>query len=89
MEVTAIIDKVKETAPKVKGRPKDNEPLAEYSGKTPEQLRAMLRTMLTARRVEREEKFLLRKGHNRFFIGCGGKELIDLCLADNLRLDDP
>jgi len=89
LEVTAILDKVKEFGSKVKSRPKKNQPLDEYSGKTPKQLRGMLRSMLAARRVEREEKFLLRKGHNRFFIGCGGKELIDVCFADNLRPNDP
>ncbi|UCD64061.1 MAG: hypothetical protein JSW34_01120 [Candidatus Zixiibacteriota bacterium] len=89
MDVLAIIDKVEEFQPKVKTRPKDNEPLEAYSGKTPAELRGMLYTMLKARRVEREEKLLLRKGYNRFFIGCGGKELIDVCFAQTLRKNDP
>ncbi len=67
MDVLAIIDKVQQLETKAKTRPKDDEPLKEYSGKTPKQLRGMLYTMLKARRVEREEKLLLRKGYNRFF----------------------
>ena len=89
MDVLAIIDKVQELETKVKSRPKDDQPLSEYSGKTPAELRGMLYTMLKARRVEREEKLLLRKGYNRFFIGCGGKELIDVAFAENLRKNDP
>ena len=89
MDVLAIIDKVDEFQTKVKTKPRDTEPLEQYSGMTPAQLRGMLYTMLKARRVEREEKLLLRKGYNRFFIGCGGKELIDVCFAENLRKNDP
>ncbi len=89
MDVLAIIDKVQEVESKVKTRPKDNTPLEMYSGKTPAELRGMLYTMLKARRVEREEKLLLRKGYNRFFIGCGGKEMIDVVFAENLRKSDP
>ncbi len=89
MDVLAIIDKVQEVESKVKSRPKDNTPLEAYSGKTPAELRGMLYTMLKARRVEREEKLLLRKGYNRFFIGCGGKEMIDVVFAETLRDSDP
>lgn len=89
MEVLALIDKVRSYDGSLPKRPKDNEQLAAYSGKTPDQLRNMLRTMLSARRVEREEKLLLRKGYNRFFIGCGGKELADVAFADSLRAGDP
>jgi 2-oxoisovalerate dehydrogenase E1 component len=89
LEVLALIEKVRGHEGKSPKRPKDNEALAEYSGKTPVQLRNMLRTMLLARRIEREEKLLLRKGYNRFFIGCGGKEMIDVCFADNLKTTDP
>ncbi len=89
MEVLALIEKIKHYDGKLPAKLKDNEPLEAYSGKTPAELKKMLRTMLTARRVEREEKLLLRKGYNRFFIGCGGKELMDVCFADNLRLNDP
>ncbi|MDF1544468.1 MAG: thiamine pyrophosphate-dependent enzyme [bacterium] len=90
MELTALIDKItkSDSDQKVKKKPEDK-PLKEYYGKTPAQLKNMLKSMLTARRVEREEKLLLRKGYNRFFIGCGGKELIDVCLADTLEPDDP
>lgn len=89
MEVLALIDKIKKYDGKLPSRVKENQPLEGYSGKTPAELKRMLRTMLTARRVEREEKLLLRKGYNRFFIGCGGKELIDVAFADNLRPNDP
>lgn len=89
MDIIALIEKVQEVKTKVKTRPKVDKPLKEYSGRTPKQLNAMLYTMLKARRVELEEKFLLRKGYNRFFIGCGGKELIDVAFCENLRKDDP
>ena len=72
MEVVALIDQVKSFDGKLPKALKKDKPLDEYSGKTPAELKKMLRVMLTARRVEREEKLLLRKGHNRFFIGCGG-----------------
>jgi 2-oxoisovalerate dehydrogenase E1 component len=89
LDVLAIIDQVKEIDPKVKSKPKADEPLKSYSGLTPKQLKGMLYTMLKARRVEREEKLLLRKGYNRFFIGCGGKELIDVAFAEQLEPYDP
>lgn len=89
MDVVAIIDQVKQHNGVKAAKIKLDQPLDEYSGMTPRQLKKMLRTMLTARRVEREEKLLLRKGYNRFFIGCGGKELMDVALAENLRERDP
>ncbi|MBD3257090.1 hypothetical protein GF377_01560 [candidate division GN15 bacterium] len=89
MEVTALIEKVTKFEGKLPKRLKDDKPLDEYGGKTPAELKGMLRTMLAARRVEREEKLLLRKGYNRFFIGCGGKEMIDCVLAEALRPTDP
>ncbi len=89
MEVLALIDKVKNYNGKTTKKVKANEPLSEYSGKTPKELKAMLRSMLMARRMEREEKLLLRKGYNRFFIGCGGKEMCDIVFAEYLRPDDP
>jgi 2-oxoisovalerate dehydrogenase E1 component len=89
VEVVALIDKVRKFDGKLPSQLKHNEPLDEYSGRTPDELRQMLRTMLTARRIEREEKLLLRKGYNRFFIGSGGKELMDCALAFNMRSDDP
>ncbi len=89
MDVLAIIDHVQKHEYKVAAKPKPDQPLEAYSGKTPKELRNMLVTMLKARRVEREEKLLLRKGYNRFFIGCGGKELADIAFAEYLRKDDP
>ncbi|MBU0985408.1 MAG: hypothetical protein KKA42_16155 [candidate division Zixibacteria bacterium] len=89
MEIVALMNKVAGYDGKLPKRRKSDTPLDEYAGKTPAELRAMLTTMLKARRVEREEKLLLRKGYNRFFIGCGGKELIDVALADNMRPTDP
>ncbi len=89
MEVIALIDKIRKHDGDLPKKVKANKGLEEYAGKTPDELRNMLKVMLTARRVEREEKLLLRKGYNRFFIGCGGKELIDVALASNLRNNDP
>jgi 2-oxoisovalerate dehydrogenase E1 component len=89
LEVLALIDKVKSYNGKGTKKVKLNEPLKEYGGKTPDDLKRMLRSMLMARRIEREEKLLLRKGYNRFFIGCGGKELCDVTFAELLRKDDP
>ena len=63
--------------------------LSGYCGASLDDLRKMYRTMVLARRVELEEKILLRKGLCRFFIGCGGKELIDVVAAQALRPDDP
>lgn len=89
MDIIAIIDNIQETKQKAQSKPKVNTPLKEYFNLTPKQLKGMLYSMLKARRVELEEKLLLRKGYNRFFIGCGGKELIDVAFAENLRNDDP
>ncbi len=61
----------------------------EYSGVTLKALEKMYKTMVLARRIELEEKILLRRGLCRFFIGCGGKELIDVVLAGALKKDDP
>jgi 2-oxoisovalerate dehydrogenase E1 component len=63
--------------------------LAEYGGLDKDTLYKMYYTMVLARRVEKEEKTLLRKGYCKFFIGCGGKELIDVVAAQALRPDDP
>lgn len=70
------------------GKPR-KEILAEYGGIDRETLLKMYRTMVLARRIEQEEKILLRKGFCRFFIGCGGKELIDVVAAQALRPTDP
>ena len=61
----------------------------EYGGIDRDSLLKMYRAMVLARRVEQEEKTLLRKGLSRFFIGCGGKELIDVVAAQALNPDDP
>jgi 2-oxoisovalerate dehydrogenase E1 component len=61
----------------------------DYSGLDKKALLKMYRTMVLARRIELEEKILLRKGLCRFFIGCGGKELIDVVAASSLTNDDP
>lgn len=63
--------------------------LGEYGGISRESLGKMYRTMVLARRIEHEEKMLLRKGFTRFFIGCGGKELIDVVAAQALNPADP
>ncbi|PJA27406.1 MAG: hypothetical protein CO189_07230 [candidate division Zixibacteria bacterium CG_4_9_14_3_um_filter_46_8] len=60
-----------------------------YGGLGIETLRKMYRIMVLARRIELEEKILLRKGLCKFFIGCGGKELIDVVAAQALASEDP
>jgi 2-oxoisovalerate dehydrogenase E1 component len=60
-----------------------------YSGLTSDELWKLYRIMVLARRIELEEKMLLRKGICRFFIGCGGKELIDVVAAQALDPQDP
>ena len=52
MEVLALIDQVRNATVKKGAKPKANQPLDEYSGKTPAQLKNMLRTMLLARRID-------------------------------------
>ncbi len=88
METMALIERIKKYDGKLP-KAKPNQPLPEYSGKTPAELKQMMKIMLTARRVEREEKLLLRKGYNRFFIGCGGKEMMDVVLASHTTVKDP
>jgi 2-oxoisovalerate dehydrogenase E1 component len=76
----------------IKGLPvanKQTNSLKEYGGLDKETLHKMYYIMVLARRVEKEEKTLLRKGLCKFFIGCGGKELIDVVAAQALRNDDP
>jgi 2-oxoisovalerate dehydrogenase E1 component len=63
--------------------------LLEYCGTDRETLKEMYSVMVLARRIELEEKILLRKGLCRFFIGCGGKELIDVVAAHLLEPGDP
>ena len=85
MDILQIVERVRAFDKVPSKKPKKNEKLDAFGGKTPKELIKMMRSMLTARRIEREEKLLLRKGYNRFFIGCGGKELMDVCLAEALR----
>nr|MBN2277018.1 hypothetical protein [candidate division Zixibacteria bacterium] len=61
----------------------------EYGGLERESLRLMYRSMVLARRIELEEKLLLRKGLCKFVIGCGGKELVDVVAAQLLEKNDP
>ena len=91
METLALIDEVKsyDVKSKKKKAPAKNIRLAEYANLTPADLKNMLKSMFLARRIEREEKLLLRRGYNRFFIGCGGKEVADVVAAQFLRPMDP
>jgi len=68
---------------------KKNLDLAEYGGLSREKLLNMYRSMVLARRIELEEKLLLRKGLCKFVIGCGGKELMDVVAAELLKASDP
>jgi len=61
----------------------------EYGGLSKKALKNMYRSMALARRLELEEKLLLRKGLCKFVIGCGGKELIDVVAAELLKETDP
>ncbi|MEW5922810.1 MAG: transketolase C-terminal domain-containing protein [Candidatus Zixiibacteriota bacterium] len=63
--------------------------LGEYGGLARETLKKMYSSMVLARRIELEEKLLLRKGLCKFVIGCGGKELVDVVAAEVLRATDP
>jgi 2-oxoisovalerate dehydrogenase E1 component len=80
---------VREWIKELKPGTKKQEIPKEYGGFSRDTLLKMYRTMVLARRVEQEEKNLLRKGLARFFIGCGGKELLDVIVAETLRPDDP
>lgn len=88
MEITALVEKLRNFKGKI-GTKKPNKPLKAYSGLKPSELRQIYRSMLMTRRIEREEKLLLRRGHCRFFIGCGGKEMIDCVAVNWLRSKDP
>lgn len=68
---------------------KKDDVLAEYGGLDIDTLKRMYRVMVLARRIEQEEKILLRKGLCKFFIGCAGKELIDVVGAELLDNSDP
>ena len=73
MAYSEIRDWIRELKP---GSEKKNA-LSEHGGLDKETLLKLYRIMVLTRRVEQEEKNLLRKGLSRFFIGCGGKELVD------------
>ncbi|NMC43090.1 MAG: hypothetical protein GYA46_04155 [candidate division Zixibacteria bacterium] len=89
MDIAVLAEKLRNHKGKVGASVKKDEPLTAYNGLKPSELRKMYHSMLMARRIEREEKLLLRKGHCRFFIGCGGKEMIDVVAAHYLRPNDP
>ncbi len=89
MEIVSLTEKLRNFKGKAGTPVKGDKPLAAYNGLKPSELRKMYHSMLLARRIEREEKLLLRKGYCRFVIGCGGKELIDVVGAHYLRPNDP
>jgi 2-oxoisovalerate dehydrogenase E1 component len=89
LEVSTIINELRNATPRAGAAVSADGIRAEYSNRTIDQIRAIVRDMLRSRRVEQEEKLLLRKGHNRFFIGANGKELVDVVLAHALRPTDP
>ena len=90
METLELIEQIMSYGAKGKKKaPAKNVRLAEYGNLTAPELKNMLKSMLLARRIEREEKLLLRRGYCRFFIGCGGKELVDVASAQFLRPKDP
>lgn len=90
MEALALIEAVSNYDIKTKKKaPGKKTHLPEYANLTPAELKNMLKSMFLARRIEREEKLLLRRGYCRFFIGCGGKELADVAMAQFLRSGDP
>lgn len=89
MEIVSLVEKLRSYKGKAGTPIKGDKPLKEYNGVKPSELRKMYYSMLLARRIEREEKLLLRKGHCRFVIGCGGKEMIDVVGAQYLRPNDP
>ncbi len=89
MEIVALAEKLRSYKGKKGIAVKANQALKAYQGLTPKELRGMYYSMLLARRIEREEKLLLRKGYCRFFIGCGGKEMIDTVAVHWLKPKDP
>ncbi len=89
MHIAALAEELRNYKGKKKPLIKGDKPLPAYGGLKPSQLRKMYYSMVQARRIEMEEKLLLRKGHCRFVIGCGGKELIDVVGAQFLKPKDP
>ncbi len=88
MQIKALAEKLRNFKGKTGGK-KPNKPIPAYGGLKPSELRKMYHSMMMARRIEMEEKLLLRKGHCRFVIGCGGKEMIDVVAAQFLAKNDP
>ncbi len=80
---------VREFVSKIKQPAKGKADLSGYGGLKKADLVGMYKSMLLARRIEHEEKLLLRKGVCKFFIGCGGKELVDVVSAQIAAPDDP
>ncbi len=89
MQIQKLVEKLRNYKGKVGKAVTGSKGLPEYGGLKPSQLRDMYKSMLTTRRIEYEEKLLLRKGYCRFVIGCGGKEMIDVVTAELLRPNDP
>ena len=63
--------------------------LSGYGGLDRNALKRMFTSMVTTRRLEHEERLLLRKGLCKFLIGCGGKKLIGVVAAELLISDNP
>ncbi|MCP4583466.1 MAG: hypothetical protein GY839_17800, partial [candidate division Zixibacteria bacterium] len=80
---------IKDWIEKLKPGKKKTKIIDQYSGVDKDALLKMYSTMVLARRIELEEKLLLRRGLCRFFIGCGGKELIDVVIGSALENSDP
>ncbi len=80
---------VREFVSKIKQPVNAKADLSGYGGLKKADLVGMYKSMLLARRIEHEEKLLLRKGVCKFFIGCGGKELVDVVTAQMAAPDDP
>jgi len=80
---------IRDWVAKLEPHPPRKGAIEEYGGIDRATLKEMYSVMVLARRIELEEKILLRKGLCRFFIGCGGKELIDVVAAHLLHPDDP
>ena len=89
MHIAALAEKLRNYKGKPGAAIKGDKPLPAYGGLKPSELRKMYYSMMLARRIEMEEKLLLRKGHCRFVIGCGGKEMIDVVGAQFLKPKDP
>ena len=89
MEIVSLTQRLRSYQGKSEPKIKGDKPLPDYNGVRPSALREIFYSMLLARRIEREEKLLLRKGHCRFVIGCGGKEMIDCVAVHWLRPNDP